>query len=46
MTWSAVNGATADPSLREAVALVSDAGRFVLYLRQEGGTGLYAKVDA
>jgi GTP cyclohydrolase II len=35
------------PQLREAIELISDAGGFVLYLRQEGrGIGLYAKVDA
>jgi GTP cyclohydrolase II len=33
--------------LREAVARVSVAGGYILYLRQEGrGIGLYAKVDA
>ena len=33
--------------LREAVELISDAGGYLLYLRQEGrGIGLYAKVDA
>src|SRR5512141_1888267 len=33
--------------LREAVELISDAGGYLLYLRQEGrGIGLYAKVEA
>jgi len=35
------------PQLREAVQRISDAGGFLLYLRQEGrGIGLYAKLDA
>ena len=35
------------PQLREAVELISKAGGYVLYLRQEGrGIGLYAKLDA
>jgi GTP cyclohydrolase II len=35
------------PQLREAVERISDAGGFLLYLRQEGrGIGLYAKLDA
>src|SRR4051812_46080166 len=35
------------PQLREAVALISQAGGYLLYLRQEGrGIGLYAKLDA
>jgi GTP cyclohydrolase II len=35
------------PQLREAVEHITDAGGFVLYLRQEGrGIGLYAKLDA
>ena len=35
------------PQMREAVERISDAGGFVLYLRQEGrGIGLYAKLDA
>jgi GTP cyclohydrolase II len=35
------------PQLREAVERVSNAGGYVLYLRQEGrGIGLYAKLDA
>ncbi|GAA4734066.1 GTP cyclohydrolase II [Phytohabitans rumicis] len=35
------------PQLREAVERITDAGGFLLYLRQEGrGIGLYAKVDA
>ena len=33
--------------LREAVELITDAGGYLLYLRQEGrGIGLYAKLDA
>jgi GTP cyclohydrolase II len=33
--------------LREAVELITDAGGFLFYLRQEGrGIGLYAKLDA
>jgi GTP cyclohydrolase II len=35
------------PQLRESVERVSDAGGYLLYLRQEGrGIGLYAKLDA
>ncbi|KRA29874.1 MULTISPECIES: GTP cyclohydrolase II [unclassified Nocardioides] len=35
------------PQLRESVERISDAGGFLLYLRQEGrGIGLYAKLDA
>ena len=35
------------PQLREAVARISDAGGYLLYLRQEGrGIGLYNKLDA
>jgi GTP cyclohydrolase II len=35
------------PQLREAVERISDAGGYLLYLRQEGrGIGLYAKIDA
>lgn len=35
------------PQLREAVERISDAGGYLLYLRQEGrGIGLYAKLDA
>ena len=35
------------PQMREAVELISNAGGFLLYLRQEGrGIGLYAKLDA
>ncbi|SFO43690.1 GTP cyclohydrolase II [Geodermatophilus obscurus] len=35
------------PQLREAVERITDAGGFLLYLRQEGrGIGLYAKLDA
>ncbi|MFF5174689.1 GTP cyclohydrolase II [Micromonospora sp. NPDC000089] len=35
------------PQLREAVERISDAGGFLLYLRQEGrGIGLYPKLDA
>ena len=35
------------PQLREAVELISAAGGYLLYLRQEGrGIGLYGKVDA
>src|SRR5215213_9902275 len=35
------------PQLREAAERISDAGGFLLYLRQEGrGIGLYAKLDA
>ena len=35
------------PQLREAVEHITDAGGFLLYLRQEGrGIGLYAKLDA
>lgn len=35
------------PQLREAVERISEAGGFLLYLRQEGrGIGLYAKLDA
>ncbi len=35
------------PQLREAVEVISEAGGFLLYLRQEGrGIGLYAKLDA
>ena len=35
------------PQIREAVERVTDAGGFLLYLRQEGrGIGLYAKLDA
>ncbi|MEV4728210.1 GTP cyclohydrolase II RibA, partial [Micromonospora humida] len=35
------------PQLREAVQRISDAGGFLLYLRQEGrGIGLYPKLDA
>jgi GTP cyclohydrolase II len=35
------------PQLREAVERISDAGGFLLYLRQEGrGIGLYGKLDA
>jgi GTP cyclohydrolase II len=35
------------PQLREAVEQITDAGGFLLYLRQEGrGIGLYAKLDA
>jgi GTP cyclohydrolase II len=35
------------PQLREAVKRITDAGGFLLYLRQEGrGIGLYAKLDA
>jgi GTP cyclohydrolase II len=33
--------------LREAAELITDAGGYLLYLRQEGrGIGLYAKIDA
>ncbi|SCE98455.1 GTP cyclohydrolase II [Micromonospora mirobrigensis] len=35
------------PQLREAVERITDAGGFLLYLRQEGrGIGLYPKLDA
>ncbi|WP_433207303.1 GTP cyclohydrolase II [Dactylosporangium sp. CS-047395] len=35
------------PQLREAIERISEAGGFVLYLRQEGrGIGLYSKLDA
>ncbi|MFC4147398.1 GTP cyclohydrolase II [Micromonospora mangrovi] len=35
------------PQLREAVERITEAGGFLLYLRQEGrGIGLYAKIDA
>jgi GTP cyclohydrolase II len=35
------------PQVREAVERITDAGGFLLYLRQEGrGIGLYAKLDA
>ncbi len=35
------------PQLREAVEHITEAGGFLLYLRQEGrGIGLYAKLDA
>ena len=35
------------PQLREAVERITEAGGFLLYLRQEGrGIGLYAKLDA
>jgi GTP cyclohydrolase II len=35
------------PQLREAVERISDAGGYLLYLRQEGrGIGLYSKLDA
>ena len=35
------------PQLREATERITDAGGFLLYLRQEGrGIGLYAKLDA
>jgi GTP cyclohydrolase II len=35
------------PQLREAVERITDAGGFLLYLRQEGrGVGLYTKLDA
>ncbi|NUP73550.1 MAG: GTP cyclohydrolase II [Sinomonas sp.] len=35
------------PQLREGVERISEAGGFLLYLRQEGrGIGLYAKLDA
>jgi GTP cyclohydrolase II len=35
------------PQLRESVERITDAGGYVLYLRQEGrGIGLYAKLDA
>ena len=35
------------PQLREAVERMTDAGGYLLYLRQEGrGIGLYAKLDA
>ena len=35
------------PQLREAVETISEAGGYLLYLRQEGrGIGLYAKLDA
>ena len=35
------------PQLREAVERISNAGGYLLYLRQEGrGIGLYAKLDA
>jgi GTP cyclohydrolase II len=35
------------PQLREAVERITNAGGFLLYLRQEGrGIGLYAKLDA
>ena len=35
------------PQLREAAQRISEAGGFLLYLRQEGrGIGLYAKLDA
>jgi GTP cyclohydrolase II len=35
------------PQLREAVERISDAGGYLLYLRQEGrGIGLYEKLDA
>jgi GTP cyclohydrolase II len=35
------------PQLREAVEHITDAGGFLLYLRQEGrGIGLYTKLDA
>jgi GTP cyclohydrolase II len=35
------------PQLREAVERISDAGGYLLYLRQEGrGIGLYRKLDA
>jgi GTP cyclohydrolase II len=35
------------PQLREAIERISDAGGFLLYLRQEGrGIGLYSKLDA
>src|SRR5206468_1796938 len=35
------------PQLREAVERITDAGGYLLYLRQEGrGIGLYTKLDA
>ncbi|MGC1214418.1 MAG: GTP cyclohydrolase II [Micromonospora sp.] len=35
------------PQLRESVERITEAGGFLLYLRQEGrGIGLYAKIDA
>ena len=35
------------PQMREAVERITDAGGYLLYLRQEGrGIGLYAKLDA
>ena len=35
------------PQLREAIERISDAGGYLLYLRQEGrGIGLYNKLDA
>jgi GTP cyclohydrolase II len=35
------------PQLREAIERITDAGGFLLYLRQEGrGIGLYSKLDA
>jgi GTP cyclohydrolase II len=35
------------PQLREAVERISDAGGYLLYLRQEGrGIGLYSKLEA
>ncbi|WP_432975085.1 GTP cyclohydrolase II [Dactylosporangium sp. CA-233914] len=35
------------PQLREAIERISEAGGFLLYLRQEGrGIGLYSKLDA
>ena len=35
------------PQLREAVERITEAGGYLLYLRQEGrGIGLYAKLDA
>ena len=35
------------PQLREAAERITDAGGYLLYLRQEGrGIGLYAKIDA
>ena len=46
-TSSAALRCDCGPQLREAVARISDAGGYLLYLRQEGrGIGLYNKIDA
>ena len=46
-TSSAASAATADPSCSRRSSGSTEAGGFLLYLRQEGrGIGLYAKLDA